>query len=47
MPVPKYVSKKKKKQWEKEHKKLIKSLKGKVINPYAVATSKLKKKYKK
>lgn len=46
MPVPKYVPKSKRKQWIKDHKK-IKSLEGKVINPYAVATAKLKKKYKK
>ena len=47
MPAPKYIPKSKRKQWEKDHKKLVKSLKGKVINPYAVATAKLKKKYKK
>ena len=47
MPIPRYIPKSKRGQWKKEHKKLIKSLKGKVINPHAVATSKLKKKYKK
>lgn len=47
MSVPKYVSFRKRKRWEKDHKKLVKTLKGKVRNPYAVATSKLKKKYKK
>ena len=47
MPVPKYVPKNKRKRWIKDHKKIIKSLEGKVINPCAVATAKLKKKYKK
>lgn len=48
MPVPKYVSKKDRKQWIKEHKKIIKVLKKDHIkSPYAVATAKLKKKYKK
>ena len=46
MPVPKYVSKKKRKQWIKEHKKIVKALKGKkntIKFPYAVATAKITK----
>ncbi|MGB9497865.1 MAG: hypothetical protein ACKVE3_08380 [Dissulfuribacterales bacterium] len=47
MPVPKYVPSKKRKKWMKEHKKIATALKGKVTNPYAVATKRLEKKYKK
>jgi len=46
MPVPKYVSFKKRKKWIKEHKKIVNALKGKVNNPYAVATKRLEKRYK-
>jgi len=46
MPVPKYVTSKKRKKWIKEHKKIANALKGKVNNPYAVATKRLEKKYK-
>jgi hypothetical protein len=47
MPIPKYVPKKKHKQYRKEHKEIAKTVKGKVKSPYAVATSRLKIKYKK
>jgi hypothetical protein len=48
MPVPKYVPKGKRAQWEREHKKIVKALKkDDVKSPYAVATAALKKKYKK
>jgi hypothetical protein len=47
MPIPKYVPKKKYKQYRKEHKEIAKALKGKVKFPYAVATNRLRKKYKK
>jgi len=46
MPVPKYVPPKKRKKWITEHKKIANALKGKVNNPYAVATKQLEKKYK-
>jgi len=46
MPIPKYVPSKKRKKWIKEHKKIVNALKGKVNNPYAVATKRLEKKYK-
>ena len=46
MPVPKYVPSKKRKKWIKEHKKIANALKGKVNNPYAVATKRLEKRYK-
>ena len=48
MPVPKYVPKSKRKEWQRKHRRIIRSLKeNDVKSPYAVATAKLKKKYKK
>lgn len=48
MPMPKYISKKDHKQWIKAHKKIVKALqKDHIKSPYAVATAKLKKKFKK
>ena len=46
MSIPKYVTFRNCKQYQKEHKELVNQLRGKVEHPYSVATIKLKKKYK-
>ena len=48
MPVPKYVPKSKRKEWQRKHKRIVAALqKDNIKSPYAVATAQLKKKYKK
>ena len=46
MPVPKYVKKNKRKEYERKHKRIVKAITGKVNNPNAVATKELQKQYK-
>ena len=45
MPIPKCIPKKKRKAYEKEHKKVEKAVRGKVKNSWAVATKVAEKKY--
>ena len=49
MPIPKYVSKSKHKEYRKKHKEIVEAIeksKAKVQSPYAVATARLKSQYK-
>ena len=45
MPIPKCVPKKKRKAYEKEHRKVEKAVRRKVKSSWAVATKVTKKKY--